>query len=67
VLLLSKPSMEKDPAPRTRTATAKPIASRWYSNPSPFCRPNQFNFEKIRVFRDFLANALQNRLLRGRI
>ncbi len=37
MLLLSKPSMEKDPAPRTRTATAKPIASRWYSNPSPFC------------------------------
>src|SRR5215510_439304 len=35
-------SIENAPPPLTKSATAMPIASRWYSKPSPACFPVQF-------------------------
>ena len=35
-------STERAPPPLMRRAMQMPITSRWYSNPSPCCRPNQF-------------------------
>src|SRR5215813_3593132 len=35
-------SIENAPPPLTNSATAMPIASRWYSKPSPACFPIQF-------------------------
>src|SRR5262245_42000641 len=35
-------SIENAPPPLINSAIAMPIASKWYSNPSPFCFPIQF-------------------------
>src|SRR3989442_948399 len=38
----SAPSIDSAPPPLMRSAIARPSASRWYSNPSPFWVPPQF-------------------------
>src|SRR2546425_5607472 len=38
----SAPSTDSAPPPLMRSAIARPSASRWYSNPSPFWLPPQF-------------------------